>query len=105
MVSIFSTGKAKHSKIKNINDEKIKDFDEALNKVLLNLAKRVVADGEGASKFVTIKIKNCKTEKDAKKIAFSIANSPLVKTAIAGEDPNWGRIIMAIGKADASESI
>jgi glutamate N-acetyltransferase/amino-acid N-acetyltransferase len=70
-----------------------------LNRVLLNLAKRVVADGEGASKFIEIKIQNCKTEKDAKKIAFSIANSPLVKTAAAGEDPNWGRIIMAIGKA------
>ena len=99
MVSIFSTGKARHSKIKNINDEKIIEFDMALNKVLLNLAKRVVADGEGASKFISINIQNCKTESDAKKIAFSIANSPLVKTAIAGEDPNWGRIIMAIGKA------
>ena len=99
MVSIFSTGKARHSKIKNINDEKIIEFDSALNKVLLNLAKRVVADGEGASKFISINIQNCKTESDAKKIAFSIANSPLVKTAIAGEDPNWGRIIMAIGKA------
>ena len=99
MVSIFSTGKAKHSKIININDEKIREFDQALNKVLLNLAKRVVADGEGASKFVTISVQNCKNENDAKKIAFSIANSPLIKTAIAGEDPNWGRIIMAIGKA------
>ncbi len=99
MVSIFSTGKIKHSKINNINDEKIKQFDEALNKVLLNLAKRVVADGEGASKFITINVKNCKNEIDAKKIAFSIANSPLVKTAVSGEDPNWGRIVMAIGKA------
>ena len=102
MVSIFSTGKAKHSKINNFNDVKIKDFDNALNKVLLNLAKRVVADGEGASKFITIKVQNCKNENDAKKIAFSIANSPLIKTAIAGEDPNWGRIIMAIGKANVS---
>ena len=100
MISIFSTGKKKHSQIKNINDDKIKNFDEALNKVLLNLAKRVVADGEGASKFITINVLNCKTESDAKKIAFSIANSPLVKTAIAGEDPNWGRIIMAIGKSN-----
>ena len=99
MITIFSTAKAKHQIINNINDEKLKYFDESLNKVLLNLAKRVVADGEGASKFVTINIKNCKTEMDAKKIGFSIANSPLVKTAIAGEDPNWGRIIMAIGKA------
>ena len=99
MVSFFSTGRVKHSKINNINDEKLKEFDMALNKVLLNLAKRVVADGEGASKFISINVKNCKNENDAKKIAFSIANSPLVKTAIAGEDPNWGRIVMAIGKA------
>ena len=99
MVSIFSTGKIKHSKINNINDDKIAEFDEALNKVLLNLAKRVVADGEGASKFITINVQNCKNENDAKKVGFSIANSPLVKTAIAGEDPNWGRVIMAIGKS------
>ena len=102
MISIFATSKASHGKIKNIFDNKIKEFDEALNRVLLNLAKRVVADGEGASKFITVSVKNCKTEEDAKKIAFSVANSPLVKTAIAGEDPNWGRIIMAIGKAGAS---
>ena len=100
MISIFSTGKAKNTLIKTINDKKIKLFDEALNSLLLNLAKRVVADGEGASKFVTINVTNSKSEQDAKKIGFSIANSPLVKTAIAGEDPNWGRIIMAIGKSD-----
>ena len=99
MVSIFSTRKIKNSKINNINDKKIKNFNEALHSVLLNLAKRIVADGEGASKFITINIIKSKNEKDAKKIAFSIANSPLVKTAIAGEDPNWGRIIMAIGKS------
>ena len=99
MVTIFSTGKTKHPKITSINDKKLNDFDISLNKVLLNLAKRVVADGEGASKFVKIDVKGCKLENDAKKIAFSIANSVLVKTAIAGEDPNWGRIIMAIGKA------
>ncbi|ARJ47459.1 bifunctional glutamate N-acetyltransferase/amino-acid acetyltransferase ArgJ [Candidatus Pelagibacter sp. RS39] len=100
MISIFSTGKAKNTPIKTINDKKIKSFDEALNSLLLNLAKRVVADGEGASKFITINVLNSKSEHDAKKIGFSIANSPLVKTAIAGEDPNWGRIIMAIGKSD-----
>ena len=99
MLTIFSTGKAKHTKVKNVNDERLKEFDQALNRVLLNLAKRIVADGEGATKFVTVKVENCKTEDDAKKIAFSIANSPLVKTAISGEDPNWGRIIMAIGKS------
>ena len=99
MISIFSTGKTKHKKIKNFNDSNIRDFDDSLRKVLLNLAKRVVADGEGASKFITINVKNCKRESDAKKIGFSISNSPLVKTAIAGQDPNWGRIVMAIGKA------
>jgi len=99
MVTIFSTGKTKHQKINSISDNKLKDFDISLGKVLLNLAKRVVADGEGASKFIKIDIKDCNSEDDAKKIGFSIANSALVKTAIAGEDPNWGRIIMAIGKA------
>ena len=100
MISIFSTGKARTTLIKTINDKKIKSFDDSLNSLLLNLAKRVVADGEGASKFVTINVLSSKSEQDAKKIGFSIANSPLVKTAIAGEDPNWGRIIMAIGKSD-----
>ena len=99
MVSIFATGEVKNSNLKSIKDNKLVGFNSALFKVLLNLAKRVAADGEGASKFITIKVKNCKTEEDAKKISFSIANSPLVKTAIAGEDPNWGRIIMAIGKS------
>ena len=99
MVSFFSTGKIKNSKINNINDKKIKNFSDALHSVLLNLSKRIVADGEGASKFITINVIKSKNEKDAKKIAFSIANSPLVKTAIGGEDPNWGRLIMAIGKS------
>ena len=99
MVSIFSTGKVNNPMINNINDKKISNFDKALHSVLLNLAKRVVNDGEGASKFITINVAKAKTDNDAKKIAFSIANSPLVKTAIAGNDPNWGRIIMAIGKA------
>jgi glutamate N-acetyltransferase/amino-acid N-acetyltransferase len=99
MVSIFATGKVKNSSINNINDKKIKSFNQALHSVLLNLSKRIVADGEGATKFITINIIKSKSYNDAKKIAFSIANSNLVKTAIAGEDPNWGRIIMAIGKS------
>jgi len=94
-----STNDIKNSQVKNINENKIKNFDKALNNVLLNLAKRVVSDGEGASKFITINVSKCKNEIEAKRIAFSVANSPLVKTAIAGEDPNWGRVIMAIGKA------
>ena len=100
MVSIFSTSKVKNPIINNINDKKIVSFDKALHSVLLNLSKRIVADGEGASKFITINVNKSKNDKDAKKIAFSIANSKLVKTAIAGEDPNWGRIIMAIGKSN-----
>ena len=99
MVTIFSTNKASNKKVANINDKKLEEFDQSLNEVLLNLAKRVVSDGEGASKFISINVSKCKNEIDAKKIAFSVANSPLVKTAIAGEDPNWGRVIMAIGKA------
>jgi glutamate N-acetyltransferase/amino-acid N-acetyltransferase len=102
MVSVFATGEVANSNINSSKDKKLSDFNSSLFNVLLNLAKRVTADGEGASKFISIKVKNCKTEEDAKKICFSIANSPLVKTAIAGEDPNWGRIIMAIGKANVS---
>ncbi len=100
MVSIFSTAKAKNSMVENVNDPKLKEFNDSLHSVLLNLAKRIAADGEGASKFITVAVNNSKTQEEAKKIAFSIANSPLVKTAMAGEDPNWGRIIMAIGKAN-----
>ena len=99
MVSIFSTGKVKNSMINNANDKRMKPFNKALHSVLLNLSKRIVADGEGATKFITINVIKSKSDNDAKKIAFSIANSNLVKTAIAGEDPNWGRIIMAIGKS------
>jgi len=102
MVSIFATGEVANLNLTSSKDKKLSEFNSALFNVLLNLSKRVAADGEGASKFVTIKVKNCKTEEEAKKICFSIANSPLVKTAIAGEDPNWGRIIMAIGKANVN---
>ena len=102
MVSIFATGEVANTNINSFKDKKLSEFNSSLFNVLLNLAKRVAADGEGASKFISIKVKNCKTEEDAKKICFSIANSPLVKTAIAGEDPNWGRIIMAIGKANVN---
>jgi len=99
MATIFATNQVKNFQVKSVNDSKIKNFDKALNNVLLNLAKRVVSDGEGASKFISINVSKCKNDTDAKTIAFSVANSPLVKTAIAGEDPNWGRVIMAIGKA------
>jgi len=99
MVAIFATGKAKNLKIYNVLDPKLQDFEKALHRLCLNLAKQIVVDGEGAKKFVTIDVIGARSTSMAKNIAFSIANSPLVKTAIAGEDPNWGRIIMACGKA------
>ncbi|WP_089697814.1 bifunctional glutamate N-acetyltransferase/amino-acid acetyltransferase ArgJ [Candidatus Pelagibacter communis] len=100
MVSIFATNKANNSEIKSHKDKKLHDFKDSVHEVLLNLAKRVAADGEGASKFVTINCQKARTISDAKKICISISNSPLVKTAISGEDPNWGRIAMAIGKTE-----
>ena len=99
MVAIFATGKAKNSKIYNILDPKLVDFEKALHRLALNLAKQIVVDGEGAKKFITVNVTGARSSSMAKNIAFSIANSPLVKTAIAGEDPNWGRIVMAIGKS------
>ena len=76
-------------------------FVRALHEVMLDLAHQVVRDGEGATKFVTVDINGAKTREDAQRVAFSIANSPLVKTAVAGEDPNWGRVVMAVGKSGA----
>jgi glutamate N-acetyltransferase/amino-acid N-acetyltransferase len=99
MVSIFSTKKIKIGQNKSLNDPIIKKFELALKSLCLNLSKQIVVDGEGAKKFVTVKVINARSLTSAKKIAFSVANSPLVKTAIAGEDPNWGRIIMGIGKS------
>ena len=99
MVSIFSTRKIKIGHSRGITDPVIQKFETALKNVCLNLAKQIVVDGEGARKFLTITVKNAKSLTSAKKIAFSIASSPLVKTAIAGEDANWGRVVMGIGKS------
>ena len=99
MVAIFATGKAKNYKVYNVLDPKLLDFEKALHRLALNLAKQIVVDGEGAKKFVTVQVIGARSLVMAKNIGFSIANSPLVKTAIAGRDPNWGRIIMAIGKS------
>jgi glutamate N-acetyltransferase/amino-acid N-acetyltransferase len=99
MVGIFATGKAKNSKIYNVLDPKLEEFEKALHRLCLNLAKQIVVDGEGAKKFITINVIGARSTTMAKNVGFSIANSPLVKTAIAGEDPNWGRVIMAIGKS------
>ena len=98
MVLLFSTNKSKNKLITNKNSPAAKIFEQKLKIVMLDLAKQIVADGEGAKKLITINITNCKNKNLAKTIGFSIANSPLVKTAIAAEDPNWGRIMMAIGK-------
>ncbi len=99
MVGIFSTKRVKIGQNRNIADPIIQKFELALKKLTLNLAKQVVVDGEGAKKFVTVKVINAQSILSGRKIAFSVANSPLVKTAIAGEDPNWGRVIMGIGKS------
>ena len=99
MVAIFASNKVKNSKIYNILDPKLQDFEKALNRLCLNLAKQIVADGEGAKKFITINVIGARSSAMAKNIGFAIANSPLFKTAVAGEDPNWGRIIMAVGKS------
>ena len=99
MVSIFSTKAIKLGQNITLNDKAVNKFEVALKKLCLNLAKQIVVDGEGAKKFITINVINAKSLGSAKNIAFSIANSPLVKTAVAGEDPNWGRIAMGIGKS------
>ncbi len=99
MVSIFSTRSIKIGANISLNDKGVQIFEAALKKLCLNLAKQIVVDGEGAKKFVTINVINAKTLGSAKNIAFAIANSPLIKTAVAGEDPNWGRIAMGIGKS------
>ena len=99
MVSIFSTRAIKIGQNLSLNDKIIQKFELSLKKLCLNLAKQIVVDGEGAKKFLTVKVINAKSLGSAKSIAFSIANSPLIKTAVAGEDPNWGRIIMGIGKS------
>ena len=99
MVSIFSTRKIKIGHNRGISDPVIQKFEIALRSVCLNLAKQIVVDGEGAKKFLTINVVNAKSLSSAKKIAFSVASSPLVKTALAGNDPNWGRIVMGIGKS------
>ena len=99
MVAIFATRKTKNKKLNIISSKEALKFEKALGIVCHDLSKQIVVDGEGAKKFITVKIINSETVERAKNIAFSIANSPLIKTAVAGEDPNWGRILMGIGKS------
>jgi len=97
---IFATGAARTAPhVEDAADPLVAPFRRALDKLLLNLAHQVVRDGEGARKFVQVNVEGAATRKAAKRIALSIANSPLVKTAVAGEDANWGRVVMAVGKA------
>ena len=91
---LFATGQAENNKAASLDD-----FKEKLNDLLIDLACQVVRDGEGASKFISVNITGADNHEAARRIGLAIANSPLVKTAIAGEDPNWGRIVMAVGKA------
>ncbi|WP_158810534.1 bifunctional glutamate N-acetyltransferase/amino-acid acetyltransferase ArgJ [Beijerinckia sp. L45] len=99
---LFATGAAAKRgapKIAKATDRRLKGFKAALDGLLLDLAQQVVRDGEGARKFIEITVEGADSVKAAKRIALSIANSPLVKTAVAGEDANWGRVVMAVGKA------
>jgi glutamate N-acetyltransferase/amino-acid N-acetyltransferase len=96
----FATGAAKDApKITRASDPRLKAFTKAFYAVLADLAEQVARDGEGARKLVEIIVEGATSKKSARKIAMSVANSPLVKTAIAGEDANWGRVVMAVGKA------
>ena len=105
MVAFFSTGKIKNSYIENVLDPKLINFEKKLHRVMLNLCLQIIKDGEGAKKILKIEISKAQNYHSAKKIAFSIANSPLIKTAIAGADPNWGRVIMAIGKSGENVNV
>jgi glutamate N-acetyltransferase/amino-acid N-acetyltransferase len=97
---VFATGQSAAPAITRASDPRLADFREKLEAVLLDLALQMVRDGEGASKFVKITVSGAKTPASARKIARTIAESPLVKTAFAGEDANWGRIVMAAGRSD-----
>jgi glutamate N-acetyltransferase/amino-acid N-acetyltransferase len=98
-VLLFATGKAHHKTVAKAADNRLKNFKMALDTVMGDLARQVVRDGEGATKFITVTVTGAETADAARGIARAIANSPLVKTAIAGEDANWGRIVMAVGKS------
>ena len=97
---VFATGKAGNTPMTDLADPRLDGFKAALEEVLLNLGQQLVRDGEGASKFVKVTVNGAATGASARKIARTICESPLVKTAIAGEDANWGRIVMAVGRAD-----
>ncbi|MGE5548810.1 MAG: bifunctional glutamate N-acetyltransferase/amino-acid acetyltransferase ArgJ [Solirubrobacterales bacterium] len=96
---LFATGQVKHARIDDAKDKRLADFKAKLFDLLLDLAQQVVKDGEGATKFVEVAVSGAAGARAARRIGLAIANSPLVKTAIAGEDANWGRVVAAVGKA------
>ena len=96
---LFATGQAQHPRVPLLPGSALRDFAAALEDLLLDLALQVVRDGEGARKLIRIEVTGAVTNRSAHRVAMAVANSPLVKTAIAGEDANWGRIVMAVGKA------
>ncbi|MCC7428991.1 MAG: bifunctional glutamate N-acetyltransferase/amino-acid acetyltransferase ArgJ [Alphaproteobacteria bacterium] len=98
-VLLFATGAARHKRITRAADPALKDFRAKLHDILHELCQLVVKDGEGIEKLITINVSGAVSTRSAKRLGLAIANSPLVKTAIAGEDANWGRIVMAVGKA------
>jgi glutamate N-acetyltransferase / amino-acid N-acetyltransferase len=99
---LAATGQGRAAPIANLQGPVAKAFENALHAVMHDLALQVVRDGEGATKLVEVRVTGAATTADAHRAAMAIANSPLVKTAIAGEDPNWGRIVMAVGKSGAA---
>jgi glutamate N-acetyltransferase / amino-acid N-acetyltransferase len=96
---LAATGQARHQRIAKASDPALREFGRALNDLIFDLALQVVRDGEGATKLIEVAVTGAASSRAAKRIAFAVANSPLVKTAIAGGDANWGRIVMAVGKA------
>jgi glutamate N-acetyltransferase/amino-acid N-acetyltransferase len=97
---LFATGSSGAPRITRLGDRRLKSFSEALDRVMLDLAHQLVRDGEGATKFVKVTVDGAASPASARKLAKSIADSPLVKTALAGEDANWGRVVMAVGKTE-----
>jgi glutamate N-acetyltransferase/amino-acid N-acetyltransferase len=98
-VLMCATGKAKHKRVAQARDSRLKSFRRALDEVMIDLAQQIVRDGEGAEKFVTIEVSGAASARAARRVGLAVGNSPLVKTALAAGDANWGRIVMAVGKA------
>jgi glutamate N-acetyltransferase/amino-acid N-acetyltransferase len=98
-VLLCATGQAPHRAVASPGDRRLRDFRRALDAVMIDLAQQIVRDGEGAQKFVTIEVTGAATFRAARRIGLTIGNSPLVKTALSAGDPNWGRIVMAVGRA------